>query len=733
MPEEPRHFSSSDIMAITPQQSVELDGDTPEKTAIDIYNSLRINHGTQILLSIAWCTNKQRRFLALFPESTSSDIVLLTIIFELFIYLSTSSDVIFKINNEKRPSFHICSKTSMNETFGGMYSFLASQAKWSFDHAWSIMVPAIVDPRFIVRNKQMATDNDDKLHGPYEKQVPSRYENGKHRLCCFHSITQGWPKNNITNNRVKQGPESYIGDAILEAIKRIVISWTNDIESPEELKVSYNILMALLNDKEYMKYFDESFPNDVITFVVKKVWIYRDKLVHYNFMKTRSFGTRTSNSSEIEGGVLKHHTAGPKPNHSMATAADATNKVSDMRIVLKEQKAAKAMDTLPTEVEEELVPLYENLTVYCSDKLASNWRRRRYKTVFRAGPNVFWVKAKTFSKYSSNPSNLDEFLKYLSVQFERTRVVEIFRVEDKLFLKCSCCEYEQHGYMCGDICAVVDEAPNPQDVVIRWHKPYYVMYLNGNPALDRMFDKLVENESPGPLVPAASVEMFRTDLSVGECTTEHTKEYFESSLPSQKPKLHPGTKWATMGSHALNAASPTDETGNKVMAGIQTVVALSQTAAESNQAYLAFSREEDNEFPVADNEDTEEEETNKMDESMDTYGSKSPERSLARGTTQSMSAMSVCKAKFEATCNAVGTDSELTKELYEVLSGIHVKAMAKHQSKRMNQGTTQGMQSFPAMDTARKSIRIEACPTGNNAAGKAKKRVAKKQPPLGQK
>jgi hypothetical protein len=90
-----------------------LDGmdelDTPESTATTIYNSLKINGGTQILLAIGFCTDKQRALLAKFGESATSDII-------------------FKTNNEKRPSLHICSKTSSNKMFSSLNAYLPNQA-----------------------------------------------------------------------------------------------------------------------------------------------------------------------------------------------------------------------------------------------------------------------------------------------------------------------------------------------------------------------------------------------------------------------------------------------------------------------------------------------------------------------------------------------------------------------------------------------------------------------------
>jgi hypothetical protein len=538
---------------------------------------------------------------------------------------------------------------------------------------------------------------------------------------------------------VLSGNGSYIGVAVLEAIKSIVMSWTTYMESAKELQMSYDSLMSLLGNNEYMKYFDESFPKDVVTFVTTKVWIRRSKLAHYEFMRTRSFRTKTSNSSEIEGGVLKHHVAGPKPNHSMAKAADSTCKVSDMRIVLKEQRAAKAMDSMPTNLEEELLPLYESVSLYCSNKIAGNWRHGLSKTVFRAEPNVFWVKPKAFSSFSSDPGML---AKYLSVRCERTRIVEIFQCQGRFYLKCSCCGYEQDGFICGCICAVVNEAPKPHDVIIRWHKSYDATYLNGNPSLDKVFDTLIENENPGPMLPACSVEMFRTDLPVGQCTTRHSREYFESTLPSKPPKPHPGVIWAKVGPYASTSVndgpSSMDNEVNEMTTGIQMRVTLSQAATEQNEAYMKFSQQQDNDFSFPMNDEDGEDTLNPMDESMDTYMAKSPERqysTLLHASTspiqsKKISAMSATKPKYEALCNAIGTDEDLTRELNDALSELHVKAMMKHRKPNSRNGSgASGMQSYPAMDNSRRSVRVESCPTGNSAAGKAKKRAAKKPPP----
>jgi hypothetical protein len=705
-------LSSADIMEMT-QSAPGADGDTPVTAATEIYNSLGINDDAQILLSIAWTTNKQRRFLGMFPESASSD-------------------VIMKTNNEKRPSFHICSKTSSNETFSGFSSFLASQSTWMFDFTWSMMVPALSDPRFEKRNELMTTDNDSKLHGPFTAQTTAigRYKNSKHQDCTFHLFTQGFTKNKITSSRVKDGPNSYIGKALLDAIKSWMISWTNDVESPAELSLLRDLLLELIADKETWRHFDSSFPDDFLKFLIDKIWRRRGTFAHYEFMDRRSFGTRTSNDSEVEGGILKHHAAGPKPNHSMAKSADSATKVTDMRITLKKQRAAKAMYAVPIALDPELVPLYDNVTQYCGNNVAANWKNRIHFTVFRASLHKFYVKLASFRTYDSDPSDIKEFLKYMIPKFERTRVVEVFDHHGKLRIKCSCRCRRQHGYDCAEIFAVFgDAAPSPDDVVIRWHKVYHTMYLSGNPEVDEVFDELVENESPGALVPCRAVEEFRPDLPIGKSTTSHTREYFESTLPTKPPKLHQGVKWANAGSHA-RGGTHAGASDYPCGASFQAFVALLQTARDNNAAYAARSQPEAATDSLSDVECG----CAEMDTSMATYASKSPERpqqsqqidemkySLAR-----MSTFTVLRPKFESLCAAIHNDPELTLKTQQALGALYSEAMKKQRGKsNANKSRSSGMQSLPATDRATKSKRLESAPTGNNAAGK--KRSARKPP-----
>jgi hypothetical protein len=93
---------------------------------------------------------------------------------------------------------------------------------------------------------------------------------------------------------------------------------------------------------------------------------------------------------------------------------------------------------------------------------------------------------------------------------------------------------------------------------------------------------------------------------------------------------------------------------------------------------------------------------------------------------QKATAYSKLKPKFESMCNAIGSDTELTQKVSDMLDEVHAEALLKHRSKSNSTNHTTGIQSYPAMDRALKSKRLESCQTGSHAAGK--KRVAKKPP-----
>ena len=166
--------------------------------------------------------------------------------------------------------------------------------------------------------------------------------------------------------------------------------------------------------------------------------------------------------------------------------------------------------------------------------------------------------------------------------------------------------------------------------------------------------------------------------------------------------------------------------------GIKVHVALSQAALENNESFMAQCQD-DNGYPPY-NEEEDESSTMAMNESMDTYATKSPDRRSAAAnspvvTKKGMSYSSL-NAKVEATWNAIGSNQALQQKLYAAIDVVHTEALSMNQPN--NENVAIGIQSFPPMDKAKTSKRLEAFPSGKHAAEKAKskgkKRAAKKTP-----
>jgi hypothetical protein len=295
----------------------------------------------------------------------------------------------------------------------------------------------------------------------------------------------------VTTNRVLDGKE--FGCTVLEALKNMPMSWTNDVESQRNLMHHIRSSCAHL---DWKKSPITSILNSLLIShkcVTTKLWPQTlwpqtEKLAKHVHMKNHNFGVQTSNSSETEGGVLKHHASGPKPNFSLEKSADSTVKVSDMRITLKEQWAAQAMDTESMETKPGLEQLHKSTTKHCAEKVAEIWEARSGAAVHRKSLTEFWTKAKSHPQCSSDPRNCEECKKCLSAMFERTRVVKVFRHDGCLFLKCTCCKCEQNGCECVHIAAVANTFPNPQNIAIGWHKPRCALHLTGNRRADELFE-----------------------------------------------------------------------------------------------------------------------------------------------------------------------------------------------------------------------------------------------------
>ena len=275
------------------QNSNLTDGeDSAEKMAHTIRSALRISGTTKILLALAFTTKEARCHFSMFPESSSCDVV-------------------FKTNTEKRPLFDFAGFTSSRQTFPYLWVYLPSRARWIFKWAFDHVLPTFW-PRFVLERMQlMCMDEDPQCMAAFHlsKQrrnlsgEPSPLLNVKLRRCAFHKINR-----NLTNLAWFKNTKAHL--PALGKIECVIISdWlyalTDKYETLAEAELSYSLLEEYVTTKA--KYLTEDFRQKIVLFLKEKVYAVKEEIFHCYFMDTATFGARTSNCKSCSNTVSINH------------------------------------------------------------------------------------------------------------------------------------------------------------------------------------------------------------------------------------------------------------------------------------------------------------------------------------------------------------------------------------------------------------------------------------------
>jgi hypothetical protein len=278
---------------------------------------------------------------------------------------------------------------------------------------------------------------------------------------------------------------------------------------------------------------------------------------------------------EIEGGVMKRHPLGPRPNHSLGKSAMCLTEVGENRLAKKAQKAAMALDQRLTK--DDMPAISRALTEYAAGLIVEQYSIRDDFVLYRADERTFYVKAAAYTNYSFAASyEHDYFSKFIIPSFAHTRIVRVISRGGYLYLICSCCLFERLGITCCHIYKVLRRVPIPEDAVIRWHKSYRYYHLK-NEALTAKFDQAIRNECPGPVFCESS------DWPIGN--GERPKEYFEETLPGKPAVICPGNRWDGKQDSTPTAsrerAAPTTSGAKLPVLGMVEEIGLSQAAADN--------------------------------------------------------------------------------------------------------------------------------------------------------
>lgn len=578
--------------------------ESPISFANTVRNALKISGmPTKILLAVAWTSDESQRLSEMFPEVTSSDVT-------------------EKSNAEKRPLLMDVSLTSENKTFINTWAFLPSKASWVFEWYTSVAKPTLHSRRTIKMNQLNLTDEDPLEYEAFMRHSgPNKlYENAMSRLCAWHKNNRNLRKGSQASSITKLGPR---GQNEFKAIEKWIYSLTDNIESAAEAAMSLLMMEEFLKQKERLQtgHLGEHLCLHITEFVETKVKPKLEMLAHYHFRKSRNFGIRTTSISEVENGVMKISSIGPRPNQSIDESQDAISNLTQRRNRQKNTASAAALDSLPVQASERRsyipeITDYANKEVLCQYEARQNYATfqednlssimETVKTVLQHIQDPYVVKAAFYvKKIRFQPQKVFDstdalFWTIVVPIFLRTRLVIALETNGHILLVCSCCYFEQHGRACRHMYCILNREPVREDVDIRFWKIYVTNYQH-DPELTKLFNEARDHALAGP-------SCVLDNLTV----TNHSKDksFFTETLPGMQVRVRThGTYWDKRDIRLVfkkaNEATKPSKIGPIQPFGLEQQVSLSQNAQATIEDDSWLSDDSDDGSLHEDNSETE--------------------------------------------------------------------------------------------------------------------------------
>jgi MULE transposase domain/SWIM zinc finger len=488
-------------------------------------NSMCLEDGQKMLLAIAFNSNQDRRFSAINPEVLAADVTEQT-------------------NSEKRPLMMLAGLTGNNETFTLCRAFLPSQQRWVMDWFFRVAVPFLLPPGTLTRNRMMLTDGDEKEYNAFLAALDEHYPNSRHHLCTWHLLDRGLRRTPIMA-LCDQKYMCYDGTVCFKAVKLWIQSWFSTIETVKEYEYSFGKLHEWLREEEVVACMGTQVPDLIVNFILEKLTPHEQKWLFAHFIYRWTFDRQSSQIVEVENSAMKRSGSGPKPFHSIATAACSMILYQDLRNGEKSLRAANALSKRSSSAAPNDIDKY--LNDYCVAQVVEQSDAAANYEVYRFSDSVFYVKRKpspeppVFDAYNLNPTRPRESdevknraATFFVPKFDRTRVVSVIAAMNKQYLKCTCGLFERHGFPCRHIYAAMKRHPMSFDVIPRYHKAYE-SYYQKDEAFTEYFNKQLRNELPGPPIEAS--EILQTQIS--PCIPTR----ITATLPDEEPVPSSTCKW----------------------------------------------------------------------------------------------------------------------------------------------------------------------------------------------
>ena len=408
---------------------------------------LKFDDSEEILVSVAWCHDEEKRKVEMFPE-----------------YLSF--DTTFGLNRLRRSLFLAVGTDGHNKVFVAFRAWMPSKQKSAFYWTIAQAMPHLFGQSLCGKHKVISSDSELSLVEAIKGAINtpgSHFANAKFRSDYFHFFELRWKKLiGLIDNR----KPDYI--KCVGYIKYWIKTWFNSVETEEEFKISFTHLEHFLQENASVT-LGETFIIEVKK-ILHTIMSAKVDLLHYAFRRKTTFGFLGSSIVEaMNSSIKKSGLFSIQGSMTLSHSTLMQLKQTEMRSEKQNIELANSVNASHRYIKVG-IGIDEYLTKYMLDIAAKNFDARLLYYARKISSCEFWVTRKSIHDHHDEENQIIPV-----TQFDKVHVVSI----NGQFISCSCGYVNQYLSPCRHVMAVLREEQNLTYTLYhyRWWKQYDYFYL----------------------------------------------------------------------------------------------------------------------------------------------------------------------------------------------------------------------------------------------------------------
>ena len=405
---------------------------------------MKFDDSDEILVSVAWCHDEEKRRVEMFPE-----------------YLSF--DTTFGLNRLRRSLFLAVGTDGYNKVFVAFRAWMPSKQKSAFYWTIAQAMPHLFGESLRGKHKIISSDSELSLVEAIKGAINtpnSHFSNAKFRSDYFHFFELRWKKLIGLIDNSKSDFSKNTG-----YIKYWIKTWFYLIETEKEFRSSFTELEAFIEGKRSV--LGQTFIIEIKK-ILHTIMSAKGDLLHFEFRMKTSFGFLGSSIVEAMNSSIKK--SGLFSIEGTMTLSHSTllqMKQTEMRSDKRDQELANSVNQCHRYIK---VNIDEYLTKYMLDIAAKNFDGRLSYHVRKVLSTEFWVMRKDIHEEPERTGEVSPVTK-----FDKVHVVTIV----DQFISCSCGYVNQYMCPCHHVLAVLKDEENLSYTLYhyRWWKQYDYFYL----------------------------------------------------------------------------------------------------------------------------------------------------------------------------------------------------------------------------------------------------------------